>query len=627
MPLSLPACRTLQPSVAARGRGARLAEPARRGRGTLLGGLAMLLVLCSAAAAVAAETLTLLTNPTSGIKIEVEGWAGISSGVDGRDAGLLPLTLVVTNDSDAGQAFSIGPTQGYGRSTGVVPTASLLVPAKGSARTTVYVGIDSNDSGQYIQLRVQGPGYSRDFSISGVSSSSAGGSTVPLATALSLGVSSVRGDAFKAYASTGSGLDMARPPEDWRGWSSFASLLMTEGEWLALPGASRIAVLEWVALGGRLGVLITDADEERLDRLRFPRRGVDGRRRVGAGELLPIAWNGKTLTATDTRKFLDGRTAGERSRMLREYRTNGSAPGAVSPMAAALGNGGWEGGFGKLYAMFGPRSLPVVPILGFLAVFGLVAGPLNLMVLAGAGRRSRMFWTTPVISLVATLFLLTLMFFRDGMGGAGVRRPLALLLPEQNSLAVVQEQFSRTGVLFGGSFAIREPSWMRPLGDPPRDGSEFEEVEGRLRRGEWFRSRSDQAFFLETVRPSRARIEFVAGRDDTPPAVLSSIDVPLERVFVIDATGKVWAASDVGTGEKKQLQPSTVEEYGRWFDTLAADAGPVRRAALESIRSLRGWAYAESRQAAKVAIQTHPSIRWQNERVTFAGPSVETPAP
>ena len=56
-------------------------------------------------------------------------------------------------------------------------------------------------------------------------------------------------------------------------------------------------------------------------------------------------------------------------------------------------------------------------------------------------------------------------------------------------------------------------------------------------------------------------------------------DVPLEQVFVIDAAGTFWRASDVGTGEKKRLEPSTAEAFGRWFDARNGDAGPVRRAA------------------------------------------------
>jgi hypothetical protein len=37
--------------------------------------------------------------------------------------------------------------------------------------------------------------------------------------------------------------------------------------------------------------------------------------------------------------------------------------------------------------------------------------------------------------------------------------------------------------------------------------------------------------------------------------------------------------------------------------------------------------YAGASQAGTIAVQTHPSIGWRDEQVTFAGPYVETPAP
>jgi hypothetical protein len=106
--------------------------------------------------------------------------------------------------------------------------------------------------------------------------------------------------------------------------------------------------------------------------------------------------------------------------------------------------------------------------------------------------------------------------------------------------------------------------------------------------------------------------------------VISSIEVPLERVFVIDEDGGYWTAEDVGTGEKKTLVASDADAFAKWFDTLAADAGPVRRAALEAVKNLRGHAYATSRQAGKVAVATLGSIRWTDERADFAGPYVRS---
>lgn len=569
-----------------------------------------------------AETVGLVTDPASGISIEVDGWAGLSANCDGRDAGLMPVAVTITNRSPRGHVWTVQPDASFGRSRTAVPSARLAVPAGGTGKATL--SFDPNDARNFagVWFQVMGHGVAggaQRFQVQGGRSFGSAGATPPaLPSGISRRALDAKGSALSQFQITGQSLDMDRAPDDWRGWSTFGSILLTEDDLLAMPAGSRKAMLEWVALGGRAGVLVEERSAERLDALGFPAADVDGRRRVGAGEVIPLEWDGTTMREEAVVGFLAGRSLTDKADRLLSY-TDGSGAlvNVVRPIV-----GQWIGGFRKLYDVFGPRTLPVLPILAFLAIFGLLAGPFNVMVLAGSGRRSRMFWTTPVISLAATAFLLGLMFLRDGVGGAGARRVLALLMPEQNGIAVIQEQFSRTGVLLDGSFPIREPSWMRPLGEVAVDNG-FNEIDGTIRRGDWFRSRSDQAFLIEAVRPSRATIEFVAAAG-TPPAVISSIEVPLDRVWVIDEAGRYWTATDVGTGERKELEPGDATAYANWFDSIAADAGPVRLAALEAVRNRRGHAYAESTAAANLAVQTLGSIRWQDDKAAFMGPCTRT---
>jgi len=577
------------------------------------------LLACGLAAVGRGDVQTLSTDPASGIKVEVEGWAGLNSEAIGRDAGLTPVTVTITNGSPAAHVWTVAPRTGYGSSADVTPSARIAVAAGATGRATLFVGTSGQGWGGHRMFQVTGAGMSDSFHIYVNSASGRHGGGSPLLEAgISREVQAAQGNPFAKYTLSGNPLDMTRAPEDWRGWAAFRNLLLTEGEWQGLAGGRRKALLDWAATGGRAGVLVADRAAERLDRLGFPAAGPDGRRRIGAGEIVVVPWDGTNLEAKEVAAFLAGRTTLDDA--LGDYHpaTKSSVVGSPFGTTGPTG-GGWEPGFGRLFDRFGLRLLPVGPILAFLAVFGLVAGPLNVMVLAGKGRRSRMFWTTPAISLAATGCLLALMFLRDGVGGSGSRRVLGLLAPEQNALAIIQEQFSRTGVLLGSSFPIAEPAWLEPLG--PRDNqSEFIEADGRTRRGDWFRSRADQAFLATAVRPSRARIELVPGADSAPPAVISSIEVPLARVFVIDEEGRYWSADDVGTGEKKPLAASDVDTYDRWFQSLEADAGPVRRQALAAVKNLRGHAYATSRQAAKLAVATLGSIRWVDERADFAGP-------
>ena len=123
----------------------------------------------------------------------------------------------------------------------------------------------------------------------------------------------------------------------------------------------------------------------------------------------------------------------------------------------------YGGGSWKLRDAVAAPSLRALLVFGFIVAFGILVGPVNLYWLAGPKRRQRLFWTTPLISLAGSALLVALMILQDGVGGSGTRRVLAVMLPEQNKLALVQEQISRTGVLLGRSFAIGEPSWMQQV--------------------------------------------------------------------------------------------------------------------------------------------------------------------
>ena len=202
---------------------------------------------------------------------------------------------------------------------------------------------------------------------------------------------------------------------------------------------------------------------------------------------------------------------------------------------------GQYGGKWNLRDSVAAPSLRALLVFGFIVAFGVLVGPVNLYWFAGPKRRQRLFWTTPLISLAGSALLVALMILQDGIGGNGARRVLALMLPGQNKIAIVQEQISRTGVLLGRSFDIEEPSWMQQLpGEPSSPGNStfgnsgrrLAETDQRQRSGDWFTNRAVQAQVIEAVRPSRGRIEFFPGKSDQdPPAVLSSLGTTLAQVY------------------------------------------------------------------------------------------------
>ncbi len=544
---------------------------------------------------------------------------------------MAPFILKITNGSNSAHDWMITATDGY--NGGTTTTLSVSVPAGRTAEVpfTAASGLRDSGSSYYRMMNFSVTGYGalgsagqlqQPDTLSGASHSS----TTPflaISSQLSLKGWSALSDKFDKASggkgsSSGTGLDatqvdMAKAPDDWRGYSGLAQLWMTDGEWSAMGGSAKAAMLEWVALGGHIILFGDDLSEARLAGLKVPLPSSDGVRRIGAGRILTQKWDGKTFPVDEAFKLTTSMTGDPVPKQLSNY-----------------GGGKW-----KLRDAVAAPSLRALLIFGFIVVFGILVGPVNLYWLAGAKRRQRLFWTTPLISLAGSALLVALMILQDGIGGSGARRVLALMLPEQNKLALVQEQISRTGVLLGRSFAIEEPSWMQQVSADNTSSSSFNprgemarqflESDQRTRSGNWFSNRALQAQVISAVRPSRGHIEIFPGSgDNDPPSVVSSLGATLANVFIIDDKHRCWRAEQSGTGERKIMKSCTKGEFQSWIQSSAqSDMGPVSRAMFDALNMLPGHAYAESAEASKFAVKTLDSIRWNDERVIFAGPYVK----
>lgn len=574
------------------------------------------------------ESRQLISDSDQKLTVEVTSWLGLGRLAHGCFEGLVPLEFTVINGGASEAVITVRCGAGYGTLV-TAPRTQIIAPPGSTVRSTVYVGkgpfgqaptAEYYAAGMLMINASPGIGPRREIdcqlhqtwqSLSSSRIPSTATVTDAPRRVLTLAAGKRLLEVRPGFSSdlTQSEVDPATAPEDWRGWSTLREFVLTDNDWTAMPAPARRAMLEWMALGGHAILLTADTDEERLDRLGLPARQADGHRRVGAGEIIPLADSALRPSPDDP--------------LADEF------AGVIERPAGWL-DFPWSGAGLSRSAGFGERDLPVAAILVFLGLLATIAGPLNIMIFAGRGRPSRIFWTTPVISLVATAFLLGLMFFRDGVGGAGVRRTLVLLDPDRNTMAVLQEQFSRTGILLGRSFPIREPSWMFPQPTDSfavstigmsRSAGSFVEVNDERRTGDWFSSRSDQAFTLQAVRPGRGRIELLGPPD--APEVLSSLDVPLARLFLLDDGGKWWKTGSLDAGERRRLEPIGEGELPDWSAFVSGASPPFTRA-FARLASARGYAWAEAAAPRKVAIATLDAIRWTKDDAWLVGPVVRT---
>jgi hypothetical protein len=272
----------------------------------------------------------------------------------------------------------------------------------------------------------------------------------------------------------------------------------------------------------------------------------------------------------------------------------------------------------KLASQIGRPSPPHAVIIAFVLAFAVIIGPINFLIFAPAGNRHRLFWTTPLISLVASLLMGLAIVLSEGFGGTGKQFALTLLRPEDKKMVRWQEQVSRTGVLISDDFSTGEPTFLAPI-DLRKEGvmiargargSSFS-LNGNTWSGDWFRSRSTQAQALTAISESRERLEVSQDEHGTLLAE-SSFASPLTSLWVFDESGSLWKTELLNTGEKKPLTKAALSEFQTWWTQHLQSAGPLTKARAETFgKDPQAGQFFASWE--RPSMTTLPSIRWSEE--------------
>jgi len=395
-------------------------------------------------------------------------------------------------------------------------------------------------------------------------------------------------------------------PDDWRAWSGYDCVMMTDGDWTAaLPGA-RNALLAWVRLGGHLVIFSETSTAASL--------GLPQDTSFGTITFKPI---GSSLTLDPpVTVALASSTVPNHQSLREDYSST------------------WP-----LQQYFGGQSFNYALFIIVLIAFGVMVGPVNLFVFAKSGRRHRLFITTPLISLAASLLLIALILLQDGFGGRGMRAVLMEVRPDNNENAayIHQEQFSRTGVLTGGRFKLDENVSLSPV--PIADSRwarltnsvsyhfsrnqanySLNPADGKLAAGgDWFQSRSEQGHQLDAVVPTRGRLELAAAAGE--PELLSTFEFPLETVFYLDSAKQWWRAENVQPGVRFKPVAIASSMVDLVLNQEKSRFGKRHEQALNRIAKRPGAFLAIASAAPGIA--TYPGIKWKETHTVVTGPVVK----
>lgn len=393
--------------------------------------------------------------------------------------------------------------------------------------------------------------------------------------------------------------DPKQLPDDWRAFSGFDSIMLSDEDWSQIPPGPRNAIVSWLRLGGQ--IVIFSRSSATLASL-----GIPDDPSFGQAIIKPI---GASL-ALNPKDTVDLATSKRPTKTRLKAVTNDF-------------DGNWP-----IQDAFGEKSFNYILFIIILLAFGILVGPVNLFVFAKSGKRHRLFVTTPIISVATSLILIALIILQDGFGGDGTRLVLMEVRPDgkQNAAFVHQEQFSRTGVMTSPSFSVDASALMVPVPiassrwsrfTDKYDGSGSYDIQpsaGKLfASGGWFQSRSEQGQLISAVVPTRGRIEAT----DDADTLISTFDFPIKTLLYADPSGQWHRADNVAKGKRTKLSPVDPTMVLPILTENRKLFGERNRSFLQRVEDRDDHFIAFTDQAP--AIDTHPGIDWKTTTV-ITGP-------
>ncbi len=398
----------------------------------------------------------------------------------------------------------------------------------------------------------------------------------------------------------GSSFNPGEFPGNWLGLTGIECIWMTISDWSQLSAESKHALKTWLIQGGNLYFpgRETPSDFRAINQ-------QSNYVQIGAGFVRMVPVHQNNLTSLNFSESL----------------TNTSR---ITDRLNAKYADAWP-------LREGVDSKPVknFMIVGFIIVFAWVVGPLNLRSSRKKGRPMQLLWTTPLIAIIASLILILLMIFQDGVGGRGRRFTTVQIIPNIMTQITSQEQISSTGILLSQKFRGDDDLYITSLNlaqkikIPHYQKRELNSysVDENMYADDWFRSRQLQGQFLMKVDSTRGKIEIekVSENESDILKCKSSLLNTLDKFYYIDASGQIWTCTNMRTGETKELIYADLDTFRKWFNSYQHYAGQNVGKILQKANGKSNYFFATSSAAKNVAIETSRHIRWQDEPVFYFG--------
>jgi len=401
--------------------------------------------------------------------------------------------------------------------------------------------------------------------------------------------------------------DIEQFPQSLKGTEGYDALVVLADELRQLPEARLKAIKRWVSRGGVFVIVHNQSNTKHHKSIHkfFPNMKFEGDANLSSAyNNLGQVW---VMKEDFLYRFPEKLIDGVDSKLNRNVLTTEFTHSSSWPVQEAVGK----------------KSFGVLAIGLLLIAFTLIVGPLNFFVFAKQGRRHRLFFTTPLISIGMAIILVCFITLKDGFGGKGKQVVLKEVDQEANTSYVVQEQFCRTGMLFSSSFEldndlminqvpIEDSRWSR-VSYYKRSSEDYLINKGESKSshsGSYFASRSEHGHVISGTQITQEALTIEPSGDSYE--VLSTFKENINTVY-FNKGGKYYTAVNLTTGNGVLAQEVEKREWALWLADQKDRFIETNKIALNKYASRENSYVAAVNDA--TGIESNLSISWDTEMV------------
>jgi len=361
---------------------------------------------------------------------------------------------------------------------------------------------------------------------------------------------------------------------NWLGYSRFDAILLTEQDVETMSPQVRMAIRRYIECGG--AVLI----HGRSVPAAFSDNSVPDK---DAGYFVGLGYVAASLQGMDAKKDAENRAGNA---------VDGDAPvladnerGKEASSREKKGDD-WAAAFDKLSQMplhiYHPNQRPdklfdllvaeaTIPVRGLFVLvmlFGLGIGPANIWLLTKYKKRIWLWWNVPAISLLTCLMVLGYAMLSEGWTGRGKNTTLTLL-DERSHHATTFGYVSfycpltpSAGLHFADDTELAllsnqvdwERNYSRVRGRTGGAAKFIDWTNDQHLTSGWVNSRVPAYFQVRKNEDRRERLT-IQQNGMEPPTIVNALGADIHRLYLADASGRLFETNDVFAGARQTLVP------------------------------------------------------------------------